>query len=530
MITCFNCERLYNRNKEEKLSCFIGYVNKINVYTFTYDYNNEKLKLYSNKIISNNGAKILKTISSTVYSSSNAISNSLVCFIDYFYDNSSCIKYNLENYQTTEYPNPHLSISTNLFIEKADYQYFIFNFYSSTEFSLIKLDSYFTNSVSKDYIINIDSIKNNANYYFSVLINDDNVNDIFILLNNDENDFNLIKHKAEVTNLNIIDNDPIILSDLLSYKIDKIINNIIVGKKFYIIEENFNISIYSTNNINDEDESFIDLLNCETKLKQGNNVDLNNKLIIVLLEIFSDNSKTLTNNIKLVIYDENKKKLNLSVCDGEKVKINYKMKKNYEIIQKIEKFSLFGIDILDIDSPFFNDICSDDIIINGEFFNLEERINNLYVNYSICDNNCEYEKINIKKLTISCICTSLLSIESKTESPAFKQKNLSFQYTSLNIMKCKKFFFVKNTLKNAGFWISIISLIIRIILYIKYSKTGINPIKDYVEKEMKKYHYDTEENETNNIDANINQNQNNNKNVNTERENIKNDDKKKTMK
>ena len=218
------------------------------------------------------------------------------------------------------------------------------------------------------------------------------------------------------------------------------------------------------------------------------------------------------------------------MCDGEKVKINYKMKKKYEIIQKIEKFSLFGIDILDIDSPFFNDICSDDIIINGEFFNLEERINNLYVNYSICDNNCEYEKINIKKLTISCICTSLLSIESKTESPAFKQKNLSFQYTSLNIMKCKKFFFVKNTLKNAGFWISIISLIIRIILYIKYSKTGINPIKDYVEKEMKKYHYDTEENETNNIDANINQNQNNNKNVNTERENIKNDDKKKTMK
>ena len=81
------------------------------------------------------------------------------------------------------------------------------------------------------------------------------------------------------------------------------------------------------------------------------------------------------------------------MCDGEKVKINYKMKKNYEIIQKIEKFSKFGIDILDFDSPFFNDICSEDIIIqNNEFLNLEERINNLYVNYSICDNNCEYEK------------------------------------------------------------------------------------------------------------------------------------------
>ena len=161
--------------------------------------------------------------------------------------------------------------------------------------------------------------------------------------------------------------------------------------------------------------------------------------------------------------------------------------------------------------------------------NLEEGINDIYVNYSICDNNCEYEKININKLTISCICTSLLSIESKTETPAFKQKDLSFQYTSLNIMKCKQLFFAKNTWKNFGFYISIIFLIFRITLYIMYFKTGINPIKDYVEKEMKKYHYDIEENKTNNMDENINQNQNQNQNQNinaeTERENIKNNDK-----
>ena len=101
------------------------------------------------------------------------------------------------------------------------------------------------------------------------------------------------------------------------------------------------------------------------------------------------------------------------------------MKKNYEIIQKIEKFSKFGTDILDIESPFFNDICSDDIItINNEFLNLEKRINILYINYFICDNNCEYEKINIKKLTISCI-SSLLRIESKTESLHSNKKILS---------------------------------------------------------------------------------------------------------
>ena len=42
---------------------------------------------------------------------------------------------------------------------------------------------------------------------------------------------------------------------------------------------------------------------------------------------------------------------------------------------------------------------------------------------------------------------------------------------------------------------SIILLIIRFYLYFCYLKIGINPIKNYVEKEMKKYHYYIEENE-----------------------------------
>ena len=46
------------------------------------------------------------------------------------------------------------------------------------------------------------------------------------------------------------------------------------------------------------------------------------------VEIFSNNQKTLTNNVKFAIYDENKNKLNLDVCKDEKVIINYKIKKN----------------------------------------------------------------------------------------------------------------------------------------------------------------------------------------------------------
>jgi hypothetical protein len=66
-----------------------------------------------------------------------------------------------------------------------------------------------------------------------------------------------------------------------------------------------------------------------------------------------------------------------------------------------------------------------------------------------------------------------------------------------------------------GFWVSIILLFIRFIYYISYLKTGINPIKHYVENEMKKYNYDydIEEKEPKkpiNNDNYLNQNKNNN--------------------
>ena len=525
MITCFSCETLSlsHLNVEKKLTCFFGYVNKIIAYSFRYDSKNENITIYSNKTISSNGAIILKTILYEAYSTEYWEYNSLVCFIDYFYGNSSCIIYNLINYETIKNHtlNNYLSISKNLFLEKTSYYYLIFCFYSSIEFTLIKLGLYYNYIEHKNYIINNDLIKNNFDYYYSILVCDKNANDIFILLNNDEQSFNLIKYKAEESNINTINNKPSILSNSLTYKIEKIISHIILGKKYYIIEDDYNITIYLANNkIDDNETGIIDLLNCEEKLRLANNLNENNTLTIVQVEIYSKNNKTLTNNVQFAIYDENKKKLNLSLCDGEKIRINYKMKKKeyYDIIIKVKDYMDFGVDLLDIESPFFNDICSNHIVeINDKFLNLEERIKLLYINYSICDFNCEYDKINIDNKTISCNCTSLIGIESNIEEPKFKQKAYKKQYLSLSIFECSWLFWLKRTYRNAGFWISIILLIIRLILYFQYFRHRINPIKNYIEKEMKKYHYDEEENTSTNNKRYIPQNRNNNGDLDSDR-------------
>ena len=62
MINNFSCKISCINN--EILTCFIEFVNKKNVYSFTFDSNdNNRINRYSNKSISNSGGKIIKTIS-----------------------------------------------------------------------------------------------------------------------------------------------------------------------------------------------------------------------------------------------------------------------------------------------------------------------------------------------------------------------------------------------------------------------------------------------------------------------------------
>ena len=158
----------------------------------------------------------------------------------------------------------------------------------------------------------------------------------------------------------------------------------------------------------------------------------------------------------------------------------------------------------------------------GEYMPLENRIKKIYLNYSICDSNCEYEGINNQKNTISCICSSGLNIESKIEDPKFKKKTLTYlQISDIGFLKCYNLL-NKKMLKTFPFWMSMISLIIRLFLYFIYFKSGINPIKNYVEKEMIKYHYDIEESEIKKEIRNSICNSNQNSiNLNSERINIK---------
>ena len=500
-ISNINCENI----KEKTLTCFIGYTfNYIIAYSFTFNSNNI-INLDSSKIINNYGKKLSKTISNSFFSSIYSISDTLVCFVDYFTDKNNCIIYNLGYYL--------LNIK-HLFMKETEFNYFLYIFYSSTGFSLIKINKDFGKVESKDYIINKSFIENNLNYYFSPLIYNDNINEIYFLLNSDIDNFNLIKIKAEEVNTNIKNNKPNISTHLLNFQIEQLINTIILGKKYLFIDKDYAINIYSLNKTYNDEINFY-YGNCEKKLREANNLNKDNIITIVQVEIYSNNDKRLTNHVKFAMFDENKKKMDLSICDGEEVIINYRLKESDT--QKINNF-LKDDDITLLNSkliPFDKDICSFQFLDNEKALNLKNEQRSLYA----CEINCKYILLDLPNQKIVCKCFSLNSIESEIEEPTFKEKKIS---SSLSILKCYYIFFSSKIFKSYGFWIFIIALLFRFVLYFFYFTTGIDPILKYVENEMKRYHYDVEEMETLNIHDNQNQPQNNN--INSESDRIKNNE------
>jgi hypothetical protein len=74
------------------------------------------------------------------------------------------------------------------------------------------------------------------------------------------------------------------------------------------------------------------------------------------------------------------------------------------------------------------------LTLNEKLLNLIQRIEKLYYNYSVCDNNCEYDKINITNWIVSCTCSPLLDIDSKIENPHLNKKHLVIVNVLLSIL------------------------------------------------------------------------------------------------
>ena len=264
-----------------------------------------------------------------------------------------------------------------------------------------------------------------------------------------------------------------------------------INQKYKIYGDNYNLTITPISDINSFNSIFVDYSECEKILREKYSLSPDEILTILQIEIDNMNEKSLINQIEYAIYNEKKEKLKLDYCKDINIKINYEIKDD-SLINKsmITYFSDLGIDILNIQDSFFNDICYPYSNSVSDLV-LKDRVSDIYQNYSLCDYNCEYDGINLTNMSISCSCKVKTDINIDIEPPVFGHiVEDTFIYSNFGVIKCYNFVFnFNNKNHNFGFLVFLFLTITHIPLYIYYFIYKIKSIKLFIYKEMQKNNY-----------------------------------------
>ena len=236
--------------------------------------------------------------------------------------------------------------------------------------------------------------------------------------------------------------------------------------------------------------TYVNFSECEKILRSVNGILPPRKITFIQIELNNTVDDILVNQMEYQAYDDNKKLLNLSLYYNETIKISYSFKENTtEKIDKINYFKNIGVDILNIDDPFFNDVCSP-YWENGEDLTLNDRIEEIYKNYTFCEKNCVLDEILYEDKMINCNCTIKNNLDVKSfnfdlVSYKISKKNMNYQ-----VLKCSNALTnLKNNLFNLGFWIFSFLMLLNIILLILLCCLDIKPIQLFMQRQLAKYGY-----------------------------------------
>ena len=154
-------------------------------------------------------------------------------------------------------------------------------------------------------------------------------------------------------------------------------------------------------------------------------------------------------------------------------------------VELYQEMSKEGIDLFDISSPFYNDVCFQ---YNSEKdIALRDRILVYFPNISLCDENCELKGVNMTTLESKCEC-----IFKDTQNKNYLKENALVKsqvgdieelLSSINIylLKCSNLLIkTKYTVRCYGGLIIIFLIIIQIICSIIYFSMNIFHINNYI--------------------------------------------------
>ena len=225
---------------------------------------------------------------------------------------------------------------------------------------------------------------------------------------------------------------------------------------------------------------------CESAIRKEFNSSI---LTLFQLEISNKNPKSLINQVEYGIFDENFEKIELNKCKDLNIEVIYGMKKDISSINysEIIYYQNNNINIFNLSDAFFNDIChvypdyENDII-------LEDRIKDIFLNYSVCEEGCIYKEFDNNYYTFTCECKIKNDINKENTEIKFGESHINSN--NFEVLKCFNLVFSsEDKINNVGFWIFTFILGGHVPLLFHFINTGIKPIEDFVFNEMSEYGY-----------------------------------------
>ena len=183
----------------------------------------------------------------------------------------------------------------------------------------------------------------------------------------------------------------------------------------------------------------------------------------------------------------NKTKLNLSICENTTISVYTPVELSNKLQNLYEELKENGYDLFNINSTFYQDICTPFNSPDGTDVSLSDRVNYYYNNNeTLCQPNCEFSNYSVETKLLKCNCdVSNSQIDTKTIKKFTKESIYQSFYDTLKfsnykVLKCYKLAFHINSVTiNKGSIIALIYFLFYFVFLILFIIKGIKQLKEH---------------------------------------------------
>lgn len=253
---------------------------------------------------------------------------------------------------------------------------------------------------------------------------------------------------------------------------------------------------YFPDNVNDfhtgNSSSVTFTYKCKQTLKNYYKLSDDEVFYLGLFDIIENTQSYFPHHLEYILYDNSGNKMNLSLCESSNEN-DYVILSNalknmdiddiLEIGHDLEKED--SIDIFDLNSPFYTDICFKFNAPNKRDTTTEIRRLEFFPNVTLCEENCIYTGVNFVHGLVKCQCPLKTEVILNRKS-LYKEIDAMSGYqkqSSVLILKCfDNFFNILFKDDNCGFYIQIILLFLSIGFLLYYCLISLSKIKKRIQK------------------------------------------------